>query len=278
MKQPYNPANPPATDQSLADEQALLEHYRQHSHAQPTAAMDALILAAAAAQLSRAKPVSLNWVQRLHAWLFGSGHPLRWSLALGSLASIGLGLTLSLRSVEQLPPAYDLGAPLPRLSAAPQTAPAALAALAAPVAGAKMAPASAPMLPTLAAPMADNKAESSRAAPPLEQPQGTLQGAQLPAPASLAATEDKADARADANSTDADADAAAYAEQHQSQAALSKAKERAGATFAQQLQALLVLQRSGASAAAALELQRLQQRYPERDVAAELSKLQAGAR
>ena len=83
MKQPFNPvhsANTPPTNQPLADEQALLEHYRQHSQAQPTAAMDALILAAAAAQLTRVKPSTLNWGQRLHAWVFGPGHQLRWSL------------------------------------------------------------------------------------------------------------------------------------------------------------------------------------------------------
>lgn len=293
MKQPFNtaPTDRPHTDPSLADEQALLAHYRQHSQAQPTPAMDALILAAAAAELSRAKPRALNWGQRLHLWLFGPGHPLRWSLALGSLASIGLGLTLTLRNVEQLPPAYDLGAPPPRLSSAP-----APAVVTEPMAKAKQLPASAPVL---AESMADDQAKSSRAAPSLEQPQGTLQGAQLSAPARLAPAEKKAEAplperalgelnarrelakpaaAAAASASDANSvGAAAHAEQ-QSPAALGKAKDVAAVTFTQQLQALLVLQRSGASAAAALELQRLQQRYPERDVAAELSKLQAGAR
>lgn len=289
MKQPFNSA---PSDQSLADEHALLEHYRQHSQAQPTPAMDALILAAAAAELSRVKPRALNWGQRLHLWLFGPGHPLRWSLALGSLASIGLGLTLTLRNVEQLPPAYDLGAPPPRLSSAP-----APAVVTEPMAKAKQLPASAPVL---AESMADDQAKSSHVEQPLDKPQGTLQGAQLSAPARLAPAEKKAEAplperalgelnarrelakpaaAAAASASDARADAnSAGAAEQQSQAALGKAKERAAVTFTQQLQALLVLQRSGASAAAALELQRLQQRYPERDVAAELSKLQAGAR
>lgn len=292
MKQPFKP---PHTDQLLADEQALLAHYRQHSQAQPTPAMDALILAAATAELSRVKPHALNWGQRLHLWLFGPGHQLRWSLALGSLASIGLGLTLSLRNVEQLPPAYDLGAPLPALSSVP-----APAAVAEPMAKAKQLPASAPVL---AESMADEQAESSRVEQPLDKPQGASQGAPLSAPARVATAEKKAEAPlperalgelnvsrelskqaaavgAPASNGKSDAhtaDAALPAEQ-QSPAAFGEAKDVATMTFAQQLQALLVLQRSGASAAAALELQRMQQRYPEHDVAAELRKLQAGPR
>jgi hypothetical protein len=67
-------------------------------------------------------------------------------------------------------------------------------------------------------------------------------------------------------------DSAAKADHY---APTAKAKSLAPVTFAQQLQALLQLQRSGASQAAALELQRLQRLYPGRDVAAELAKLQA---
>ena len=300
MKQPFNPAHP---EQPLADEQTLLEHYRQHSQAQPTAAMDALILAAAAAQLNRAKPPVSNWRQRLHAWVFGPGHQLRWSLALGSLASIGLGLTLSLRTLDQLPPAYDLGEP-PSPKTASQPA-------AAPLVAPKVAPANAPMAAAESEMKAKKQADYSSAAPVLYKPQAEALSVPPSAPASPALAEDKADglmqeqalaapaqalgkleasselakeatagaaqsskAAADANL----ADDAAQAERYQRQAApLAKAKSVALMTFAQQLQALLELQRSGASVAATLEFQRLQQLYPDRDVAAELAKLQAGA-
>jgi hypothetical protein len=301
MKQPFNPAHP---EQPLADEQALLEHYRQHSQAQPTAAMDALILAAAAAQLNRATPPVSNWRQRLHAWLFGQGHQLRWSLALGSLASIGLGLTLSLRTLDQLPPAYDLGEPPPSQNTASQPA-------AAPLVAPKVAPSNAPMAAAESEIKAKKQTDYSRDAPVLYKPQTEAFSAPLSAPAQPESVADKADvlvqeqalaaparalgklegSREQAKEATAGtaqpseaaaaanlADDAAQAERYQRQAApLAKAKGAALMTFAQQLQALLELQHSGASAAATLELQRLQQLYPERDVAAELAKLQAGA-
>jgi hypothetical protein len=303
MKKPFNPVSP---EQPLADEQALLEHYRQHSHAQPTAAMDALILAAAAAELTRVKPSTLNWGQRLHAWVFGPGHQLRWSLALGSLASIGLGLTLSLRTVDQLPPAYDLGEP-PSLNTAAQPA---AAPIVAPLATAKMAESNAPKSAPPAERMTELKAAPNSLAPALYKPQAEAFSAPSSAPASPA-LEDKADSlmqeqtlaapaqalgkleasrelgkkttagAAQPSNLAADAplaDGSAPAEQDLHPAApLAKAKRIESATFAQQLQALLELQRSGASTAATMELQRLQQLYPEHDVAAELAKLQAGA-
>jgi len=259
MKQPFNPAHP---EQPLADEQTLLEHYRQHSQAQPTAAMDALILAAAAAQLNRAKPPVSNWRQRLHAWVFGSGHQLRWSLALGSLASIGLGLTLSLRTLDQLPPAYDLGEPLPAMSAAPAPASAQLAEpmaeameLKKSAAPAKPAAVAAPPSPVVAQDKASSysKAES---APVLGE---------LKANSSVAAKQRAADA-VEASLADSAAKADNSAE---------RAKAKAAPTLEQQLRALLQLQRSGATQAAAAELERLQRLYPEHDLAAELVKMRA---
>ena len=259
MKQPFNPAHP---EQPLADEQALLEHYRQHSQTQPTAAMDALILAAAAAQLNRAKPPVSNWRKRLHAWVFGPGHQLRWSLALGSLASIGLGLTLSLRTLDQLPPAYDLGEPLPAMSAAPAPASAQLAEpmaeameLKKSAAPAKPAAVAAPPSPVVAQDKASSysKAES---APVLGE---------LKANSSVAAKQRAADA-VEASLADSAAKADNSAE---------RAKAKAAPTLEQQLRALLQLQRSGATQAAAAELERLQRLYPEHDLAAELVKMRA---
>ena len=93
-----------------AAEQQLLEHYRTHQADQPSAALDARILAAAAAQTRRqAERPSL--LARLYAWLCAGAARRRWSLALGSVAVLGLGLSLSLRTLEQAPERYD--SPLP---------------------------------------------------------------------------------------------------------------------------------------------------------------------
>ncbi|HBX53871.1 hypothetical protein [Pseudomonas sp. UBA2684] len=85
-------------------EQQLLQHYRAHHHDEPSAALDARILAAAAAQVATPPASALA---RLHAWLFGAAPRMRWSVALGSVALLGLGLGLSLNTLEQAPPAYD---------------------------------------------------------------------------------------------------------------------------------------------------------------------------
>ncbi|MFZ3184658.1 MAG: hypothetical protein WA173_11005 [Pseudomonas sp.] len=259
MKKPFNTGH---TDQPLADEQALLEHYRQHSLAQPSPAMDALILAAAAAELKRARPIALPWSQRLHGWLFGPGHRVRWSVAFASLASIGLGLGLSLRTVQELPPAYELGEPLPAMSAAPAPASAPLAEpmseakelkkLAAP---AKPAAVAAPPSPVV---VQDKTSSYSKAesAPVLGE---------LKANSSVAAKQQAADVPA-ASLTDSAAKADNGAE---------LAKVKAAPTLEQQLRALLQLQRSGATQAATAELERLQLLYPEHDLAAELVKMRA---
>jgi hypothetical protein len=261
MRQPFNPAHP---EQPLADEQTLLEHYRQHSQAQPTAAMDALILAAAAAELNRAKPAALPWSQRLHGWLFGPGHRVRWSVAFASLASIGLGLGLSLRTWQELPPAYDLGEPLPAMSAAPTPASAQLAEpmaeameLKKSAAPAKPAAVAAPPSPVVAQDKASsyNKAESAAESAPVL--------GELKANSRVAAKQRAADAP-----TASLADSAAKAD---NSAELAKAK--AAPSLEQQLRVLLQLQRSGAAQAAAAELERLQRLYPEHDLATELAKL-----
>lgn len=94
----------------LQQERELLEHFRQHSQGEPSAAVDALILDAARQAVS---PPALrpNPVQRLHAWLFGAGSRTRWSVAVAGLAVVGIGLNLALHTRDQLPPAYDAPAP-----------------------------------------------------------------------------------------------------------------------------------------------------------------------
>ena len=80
-------------DQDLQQEQQLLEHFREHSQGEPSAAVDALILAAARQAVEPPRP-SLS--QRLHAWLFGAGNRTRWSMAVAGLAVFGIGLNLAL--------------------------------------------------------------------------------------------------------------------------------------------------------------------------------------
>lgn len=94
-------------DQDLQQEQQLLEHYRQHSQGKPSAALDALILAAARRQT---QPPSRT--QRLHAWLFGTGSHARWSVAFAGLATLGIGLSLTFNTREQIPASYDLASPI----------------------------------------------------------------------------------------------------------------------------------------------------------------------
>lgn len=93
----------------LQQEQQLLQHYRQHSQGEPSAAVDALILAAARQAVAPATPSA---AQCLHGWLFGRGSRTRWSVAFAGLATLGIGLSLTWRTQEQAPTAYDMPAPV----------------------------------------------------------------------------------------------------------------------------------------------------------------------
>ncbi|UUY07794.1 hypothetical protein LRS11_18580 [Pseudomonas sp. J452] len=96
-------------DKDLQQEQQLLQHYRQHSQGEPSAAVDALILAAARQAVVPATPSA---AQRLHGWLFGRGSRTRWSVAFAGLATLGISLSLTWRTQEQAPTAYDIPAPV----------------------------------------------------------------------------------------------------------------------------------------------------------------------
>lgn len=108
-----------------AMERELLEHYRCHSHDEPSTELDQRILAAAAAQAAqkRAEP-RRSFAARLHAWLFGAGGRQRWALAVAGFATLGIGLSLTLRTQEQAEPRFDA----PPASAMPYSAPAPAAA------------------------------------------------------------------------------------------------------------------------------------------------------
>ena len=110
----------------LDHEQELLAHFRAHGSGEPSAELDARILAAASAAAREArqadKPES-GWAQRLHQWLFGSGRQ-RWSVAVAGLACVGIGVSLTWRTLEQTPEAFDAVPPSVAMSpAAPAPAP-----------------------------------------------------------------------------------------------------------------------------------------------------------
>lgn len=106
-------------------EQALLEHYRRHSQQEPSAALDQRILAAAAARAEQNRAAHRpSFGERLHAWLFGVGGRQRWAVAIAGFASLGIGLSLTLRTQEEAKERFDA----PPSSVAPLSAPAPAAA------------------------------------------------------------------------------------------------------------------------------------------------------
>ncbi|MDH1684344.1 hypothetical protein N5E30_22630 [Pseudomonas chengduensis] len=110
----------------LDHEQELLAHFRAHGSGEPSAEMDARILAAASAaarETQQAAKAESIWAQRLHQWLFGSGRQ-RWSVAVAGLACLGIGVSLTWRTLEQTPEAFDAVPPSVAMSpAAPAPAP-----------------------------------------------------------------------------------------------------------------------------------------------------------
>lgn len=91
----------------LERDEALLRHARQYDRQQPSSALDARILAAAAEAAKLRQPEAQSAWQRLLSWLAGASGRGRWSAAFGCLAVLGLGLGLSLKTLEQVPPTYD---------------------------------------------------------------------------------------------------------------------------------------------------------------------------
>ncbi|MDG9979835.1 hypothetical protein [Ectopseudomonas oleovorans] len=93
----------------LDHEQELLAHFRAHGSGEPSAELDARILAeasAAAREAQQSGTAESGWAQRLHQWLFGSGRQ-RWSVAVAGLACVGIGVSLTWRTLEQTPEAFD---------------------------------------------------------------------------------------------------------------------------------------------------------------------------
>lgn len=112
----------PTPSDALAQEQALLAHFRAQTTGEPSAQLDARILAASAAlHGGERKPGSRSWSERLHGWLFGSGRP-RWSVAVAGLACLGVGVSLTWRTLEQSPERFDSVAPTALVAPAPRSA------------------------------------------------------------------------------------------------------------------------------------------------------------
>ncbi|AOE86275.1 hypothetical protein [Pseudomonas sp. TCU-HL1] len=106
-------------------ERELLEHFRCHSHDEPSSALDQRILAAAAAQAAQHRAESrLSFGERLHAWLFGAGGRQRWAVAVAGFAMLGIGLSLTLRTQQEAEQRFDA----PPAGAEPYSAPAPAAA------------------------------------------------------------------------------------------------------------------------------------------------------
>jgi hypothetical protein len=243
-------------DQQRLDEQEqqMLAHFRQHSGGEPSAQLDAQILAAAtaavrSAAVDEAKP---GLSARLHSWLFGAGGRQRWSVALAGVACLGIGVSLTWRTFEQAPDAFD---------AVPSGAPMAPAA-------ARMAPQSAPLAESAAI---SDEAERSRAAQPAPVIQGYSADAakaekKLSAGASnqLLREEVAADALHDAVP-------AVSAPEQAAEVASSQAEQQ----LRSELQRLLKLRRDGWTDEADALLLQLMREHPEVDIDAQLQLLQA---
>ena len=247
-------------DQHRSDEQErqMLEHFRQHSGGEPSAQLDAQILAAASAAARSAATTAAKpgLSARLHSWLFGAGGRQRWSVALAGVACLGIGVSLTWRTFEQAPDAFD---------AVPSAAPMAPAA-------ARMAPQSAPMsaLQAESAEVAD-EAERSRAVPPAPVIQGYS--------ADTTKAEKKLSAGASNQLLREESAGDALHDTAPAVAAPEKAAEAAGSQAEQQLrselQRLLKLRRDGwADEADALLLQ-LMREHPGLDIDAQLQQLQS---
>lgn len=242
-------------DQQRLDEQEqhMLAHFRQHSGGEPSAQLDAQILAAATAAVDEAKP---GLSARLHNWLFGAGGRQRWSVALAGVACLGIGVSLTWRTFEQAPDAFD---------AVPSGAPMAPAA-------ARMAPQSAPLPAPLAesAVLAD-EVERSRTA----QPAPVIQGYS----ADAAKAEKKLSAGASNQLLREEVAADALHDAVPAVSAPEKAAEAAGSQAEQplhsELQRLLKLRRDGWTDEADALLLQLMREHPEVDIDAQLQLLQA---
>ncbi|MHA6493704.1 hypothetical protein ACX0MV_10740 [Pseudomonas borbori] len=224
----------PHESQDASREQAMLEHFRNHSLGEPGAELDARILAAARAAQAADKR---GWTQRLHGCLFGHSGRQRWSVAMAGLACVGIGASLTWRTLEQTPERYD--EPIPHAAMAPAAAPATSEADAAYDMAREQAPA-----PRMQAYSSARKAEDQQAAPVL------MEQASKPAPEALADSAER------------------------SLSATAQADRVVEPEAEKRLLQLLELRRAGKVEEALSARQRLQKAYPQLDIDANLERIE----
>ncbi|WP_223570980.1 hypothetical protein [Pseudomonas sp. BF-RE-09] len=152
------------TDARKTPEDQMLEHFREHSTAEPPSHLDAFILAAAQREVPAPK---LNLWQR---WVQACQKP-RWQVAFASLVGVALMLALVQRTPEQVP-SYDFApkasAPIAKKEAA-QAQPSVARSLAAPAPAPPMADFAAPaQSESISVEMADEAKVSKRVAAPVK--------------------------------------------------------------------------------------------------------------
>ncbi|BCG23699.1 hypothetical protein TUM18999_18900 [Pseudomonas tohonis] len=247
-------------------ERDLLAHFRAHDAGEPSAELDARILAAARDAVRPARP---GLGERLHAWLFGPGGRQRWSVAFAGLACLGIGVSLTWRNLDRPELDYESGipapaamrAPAPIVPVAPAAAPMARASEATAVAG-SMESAPEPDVAGYAAPAPEPRME--REAKKMAASR-LAEEAQRQAP--VAALSDQADVHEQAAEA-LKAEATALAAKPRP--APAKAKEE---TLVAQLEELLALREKRDTQAADALLARLRQDHPQLDIEAELERL-----
>ncbi|MDP3815970.1 hypothetical protein [Pseudomonas sp.] len=245
-------------DQYSPDEQELqmLAHFRAHSGGEPSAELDAQILAAARAAITSDKQPS--WNERLHAWLFGAGGRQRWSLALAGLACLGVGVSLTWRTLEQSPDAFDA------VPSGTIMAPAAVTGEVAPLA----APMSAPMAES-AAPEQESRSSEAQSEPALQAYSDKAEQKKQLAPAAPAPLQEDMAREALA---DQQPQLGAAAEAPAAKA-LARSKSAAEQQLHGELQRLLKLRRDGWVDEADALLLKLMRDYPQLNIDAELKRV-----
>lgn len=255
-------------DSELQQERQLLEHFRQHAQGEPSAAMDARIIAAAREALAQSKP---STAQRLHAWLFGAGSRTRWSMAVAGLAVFGIGLNLALNTRDRLPQAYDAPAP------AAASAPAPVLREVAPAMEAQRHSRAREYVQAEPAPAERALAESDTALP--ISPPAAAPRPMAPAPMADAAkpakpgTEARLEAKTKAQAIAKAQVEAAQAEARSHSGASTQALAEEPPPLEERLRQVLRLREEGQREQADRLLAELRQEYPRQDLDAELERL-----
>lgn len=251
-----------------AQELQMLAHFRAHSAGEPSAELDGRILAAASAAANAtvrevgAGEAAPGWSARLHAWLFGAGGRQRWSLALAGLACLGVGVSLTWRTLEQSPDAFDA------VPGGASMTPAAVTGEVAPL----VAPMSAPMAESAAAPEQESRSRAAQSEPSMQAYSAKAEKKMQLAPAAPAPLREEQAAEALADKLGAAAEAPAA--NTPATKALARSQSAAEQQLHTELQRLLKLRRDGWVDEADALLLKLMRDYPQLDIDAELKRLE----